>query len=301
MLFRIYAVIAYVLVVSKPTHVTCVYIPRYMRLKGYTNRPSPELIDNCPHRVAILSENNLFVGSATIIGDIWAVTSAQTVYNRQNLTLRAGSSCWAFRGNLHNVTHIIIHPEFGFTDPPNATYYHDIAVLRVNRKFDERRHAQPIMIAKLDAKVGQQAKLSNWGRQKRKDGTYQWSNLVVIDVDTIYRRVCKVRYPELTRGMICYREKSRNIFPPDKGSAYVVHDTLAGIMSYGREPYDSKSFNIVTNVPAYRLWINYVISKCRKSTNCLPGTTIPEDEGSEYLDEFNNRTLVVRRNFSSGE
>lgn len=73
---------------------------------------------------------------------------------------------WSFHGTLHNVTNIFPHPDYRFTEPPNATYVNDLALLKVNKLFSKNGISQPIPIAFDMINEGNPARLSNWGRRR---------------------------------------------------------------------------------------------------------------------------------------
>lgn len=79
---------------------------------------------------------------------------------------------------------------------------------------------------------------------------------------------------------------------PDGGSAYEIKGRLAGIMSYGREPYNSRSFNVVTYLMPYKTWVEKTMRKGATASKQLPGTCVVQSMLDHEYDELHYKRNV---------
>lgn len=90
-----------------------------------------------------------------------------------------------------------------------------------------------------------------------REGDYAWSNLMIIDADTIHPRICKQTIPELTDALLCYREKSINPFPV---CVFCVFTLLILLDTYDKDKHSGKTNFIVNKTSDFRqLSIRFIV------------------------------------------
>lgn len=76
------------------------------------------------------------------------------------ITLRAGSSNRNYGGQLHNVTEIVIHPQYN-----PSLFDNDVALIRVERPFAGPNVQSVLVIpARYEPATGLRTMVTGWGR-----------------------------------------------------------------------------------------------------------------------------------------
>ena len=209
-------------------------------------------IEDIPYQVSIQLGSKHYCGGV-IISNNYVLTAAAcvTAGTTYAYTIRAGTLCHNYGGSIHQVSKIIVHPNY-YTNNYNIPV-NDIALIQVTIPFTLDGTKDAIPIADLPARVGSVAKISGWG----------WMNssfpiqLRKANVQIINKSSCNATYQgRLPAGQICTYTGGRDSCQADGGGPLVTGIHLTGIISWGKGCAVQGYPGVYTDVYAYRQWIN---------------------------------------------
>ncbi|XP_075161962.1 trypsin delta-like [Haematobia irritans] len=216
----------------------------------------PIYIDRVPWQVAIYNYSN-FVCGGSIISEDWILTAAHCVVNGGFFIIRAGSSFLNEGGGLYLTASLIVsHRLFSV-----STIDYDIAMIRVNRRFETNQQVQFITLAKNGKTTPNKFYVSGWGSL-----IYQGalSNQIRgLTINLYDRQECIRIYRNLglnvTKNMICAGGIGEDTCHGDSGGPLVWRRIQYGIVSLGQ--LCSQPPSIFTNVRQMNGWITNVVTR----------------------------------------
>ncbi|MGW6770401.1 S1 family peptidase [Streptomyces sp. NPDC055037] len=187
----------------------------------------------------------------TLIDRQWVLTAAHCVAvgrDMKDLRVRVGSDNKSAGGTVADVSDIVAHPSWAFSD--GAGDGTDLALLKLKQPVDQK----PLKLNKKSPAVGTPARVLGWGN-------------MCIDDDCWPEKLQEVTLPvsEKRDGRFAIQDKeSRGVAPGDSGGPLVVKDKgawrLAGVTSNARELGDGAGAESnFTDVAQYRDWISEII------------------------------------------
>ncbi|KAJ9598920.1 hypothetical protein L9F63_026542 [Diploptera punctata] len=212
---------------------------------------NPTEITEHPYQVSLESEGYHFCGGSIISPD-WVVTAAHcvteghsiSVVDPSTLQVRAGSSYSGEGGSVHQVSKIIVHPEYAVSN--------DIAVLKVSPPFVFNDTVKPIPMATVSPSGGATAVVTGWG-----NGQYQLQEL---DVGIIDKRICNMQLFFINNSMLC--AKALRLFKGpcsgDSGGPLVSNGKLVGVASFVIGSCAAGFPDVYADVAYLRNWVESV-------------------------------------------
>ncbi|XP_075231639.1 trypsin-like [Lycorma delicatula] len=214
-------------------------------------------INNYPYQAAFFNDNKL-IGTAVIINEIWALTTARNVLSQTKHILNSGNlTSYNIRvgnnepsaGDVYKINTYITHPNFtGYSND-------DIALLYLERKIQTGRKVKIIKIADNLPKQLSDITVSGWGGKDSLSIQY-------LKLPLFYYNNCKMHYikdEHFTSRSFCTAILNYGPCKVDRGGPAVYRSKLCGIFSEAKVCGSIAYPAIYTDVIQYKSWINSII------------------------------------------
>lgn len=226
-------------------------LPQLGRIVGGT----PVLRGQAPYQVSLRTRMNQHFCGGALLSQNWILTSGHCVAGRQSNDIMAvGGSVSLREGTGHNVTNVIVHPEFDA-----ETLLNDIALVQTQTNFPFNMIVQPVQIGGQYVTEDVEALLTGWGQTSYPGNLSEM--LQGINMVTISNEKCMEAHnssegaPEIQETNICaVSAKQTGACMGDSGSALVSNRQVVGLVSWG-VPCAQNLPDVFTRVSMYRDWI----------------------------------------------
>ncbi|XP_065334416.1 chymotrypsin-2-like [Cloeon dipterum] len=202
--------------------------------------------------------NDSMYGAANVLSEKYVLTAAHCVMGLSpaELSVRSGS-LYFDQGQRHQVTRIIMHEQFNFTD----SLIHDIAIVEVDPPFTFGPNVQPLALPNQgeNPAAGAPATAIGWGRLWYNGPTPDTMNKVTIEIRD--QAVCEELYANfiwhIYEGHLCadVPEGGLGTCSGDSGGPLFVDGVAVGIASWANECALQGYPSVFTRLPDYRDWI----------------------------------------------
>ncbi|XP_021938447.1 trypsin-7-like isoform X2 [Zootermopsis nevadensis] len=188
----------------------------------------------------------------SIISADWVLTAAHCVYmyDPSDLLVRVGTSVRDEGGHVHEVSDIIMHPNYDY-----VTSDCDIALLKVSEPLIFSDKVKPVKLNKKKFLLGRSAVVLGWGHTKE-DGEMAHT-LQKVQVPLLPRFECEWLYAPnvITANMFCAGIVGQDSCQGDSGGPIVSHGHQIGVVSWGTGCGRIGFPGVYTNVGKLRHWI----------------------------------------------
>ncbi|EDW62991.1 trypsin [Drosophila virilis] len=197
----------------------------------------------------------------TVISQRLVVTAAHCLYDGRSRNMRSpndfviimGNSLLQIRSVLmqqYNVQKLMSHPQYNPTNLQN-----DIALLFINGFVPWKSIVRALPLARVTAVVGTPCLISGWGSTI--NGGTSSQTLQSATVPVISQTDCSAKYGYISAAQLCagYMSGGIDSCQGDSGGPLQCHNTLVGIVSFGRYCAAQDSPGVYTNVVYYVDWI----------------------------------------------
>ncbi|XP_011871426.1 PREDICTED: chymotrypsin-1-like isoform X2 [Vollenhovia emeryi] len=185
-----------------------------------------------PHQVSLRYQGSHVCGGS-IIGQYKILTAAHCVdFVKSTRSLKiATGTVLVNGGQLHDVSKIVIHPEY--SDRAEDAWVNDVAVITLSTPIQYNQLQAPIALATSQPKAGQQCTLSGWGQISTNGPlprTLQKMNQSVVTLAH-----CQERHYDmpLTNNHLCaYNRYGIGACSGDSGGPLISNGVQVGITSW---------------------------------------------------------------------
>lgn len=216
----------------------------------------PARIEQVPWQIALYN-NGYFICGGSIISVHWVLTAAHCVEGGGSFAVRAGSPYVNRRGQVRLARVVVISSGYN----PN-TVNHDIAMIRVRRRFRITRYVKPIALARHGRRLPQRFFVSGWGTRSESGGAV--NRLRGVTVRRVNRRKCRRKYKNtnpITKYMICAAAPGKDSCQGDSGGPLVRRGIQYGIVSFGIGCARPRYPGVYTNIRRVNRWIRKVVRR----------------------------------------
>ncbi|XP_030569218.1 trypsin-like [Drosophila novamexicana] len=197
----------------------------------------------------------------TVISQRLVVTATHCLYDGRSRNMRSPKDFVLIMGNSYlqtrsvtmqqyNVQKLIPHPQYNPTNLQN-----DIALIFINGFIPWKSIVRALPLARVTTDVGTPCLISGWGSTVT--GGTSSQTLQSATVPVISQTECNAKYGYITAAQLCagYMSGGIDSCQGDSGGPLQCHNTLVGIVSYGRYCAAQDSPGVYTNVLYYVDWI----------------------------------------------
>ncbi|XP_063635619.1 trypsin beta-like [Cydia splendana] len=193
-------------------------------------------IEAVPWQVS-LREKTFPICGGSVITDLWLLTAAHCLLRAKasDLSVRLGSSFKTFGGEMYDVQHSFVHPQYVIKSKVN-----DVGLVRLYTPLRFSARVLPIRIIGREKRLHskQAAIVSGWG--KLKEGGASATVLQSVTLATISMKLCKRsgldRKAIDPASMFCagsFRQNTPDACQGDSGGPIVSEGVLIGVVSWG--------------------------------------------------------------------
>lgn len=214
-------------------------------------------IEDFPYQVSIVHDRSHTCGGSIYKPDI-IITAAHCLVDIEmhDLAVVAGTTDWEGGGVETSIRKFVMHPKF---DP--KTFDYDIAILKLTDKLQYGPRIQPITLPvyRQEFKPGSVGVVSGWGALGE-DGDdpdeLHFTSLKIVSNNECYKAYRDIN--PVTKNMMCawIRKGGHGTCQGDSGSALVVGNVLAGIVSWGLGCARPNVPEVYTKVSTFRRWLD---------------------------------------------
>ncbi|XP_065335680.1 trypsin-1-like [Cloeon dipterum] len=217
----------------------------------------PAELGEFPSQLSLHLNDSLY-GAANVLSENYVLTAAHCVMGLSppELSVRSGSLYYD-KGQRHQVTRIVMHEQFNFTD----SLVHDIAIVEVDPPFTFGPNVQPLVLPNQgeDPAVGTPATVIGWGRLYYNGPLSETINKVTIEIrDQAICEEAYVNFPlHVYESHLCadVPEGGLGSCNGDSGGPLLVDGVAVGLVSWANECALQGYPTVYTRLPDYRDWI----------------------------------------------